>query len=168
MQTALKDKPEQCSSVWQISHADDSAVIVPAEDLTEQTTTSDRLTKISAQQFLVPPMNKEQIVEVLETIATLLELQEENPFKIRAYTNAARSIETTSLAVATRVATRVAPRSFAITAAAATITPTGTTAAIASSFASTTTTAAGTTTAVATTTTAVAGTTGTSRAGRST
>ena len=40
-------------------------------------------------------MNKEQIVEVLETIATLLELQaEENPFKIRAYTNAARSLET--------------------------------------------------------------------------
>jgi len=39
-------------------------------------------------------MKKEQIVEVLEKIATLLELQEENPFKIRAYTNAARSIET--------------------------------------------------------------------------
>ncbi|MEO7167754.1 MAG: DNA polymerase/3'-5' exonuclease PolX [Chthoniobacterales bacterium] len=39
-------------------------------------------------------MKKEQIVEVLETIATLLELQEENSFKIRAYTNAARSIET--------------------------------------------------------------------------
>ncbi|HEY1771036.1 MAG TPA: DNA polymerase/3'-5' exonuclease PolX [Chthoniobacterales bacterium] len=39
-------------------------------------------------------MTKEQIVDVLETIATLLELQEENPFKIRAYTNAARSIET--------------------------------------------------------------------------
>ncbi len=40
-------------------------------------------------------LKKEQVVEVLETIATLLELQaEENPFKIRAYTNAARSIET--------------------------------------------------------------------------
>jgi DNA polymerase (family 10) len=39
-------------------------------------------------------MRKEQVVDVLETIATLLELQEENPFKIRAYTNAARSIET--------------------------------------------------------------------------
>jgi DNA polymerase (family 10) len=39
-------------------------------------------------------MNKEQIVEVLETIATLLELKDENPFKIRAYANAARSIET--------------------------------------------------------------------------
>ena len=42
----------------------------------------------------MPPLSKEQIVEVLETIAILLELQEENPFKIRAYTNAARSIET--------------------------------------------------------------------------
>jgi DNA polymerase (family X) len=39
-------------------------------------------------------MTKEQIVQVLENIATLLELEEENPFKIRAYTNAARSIET--------------------------------------------------------------------------
>jgi DNA polymerase (family X) len=39
-------------------------------------------------------MTKEQIVQVIENIATLLELQEENPFKIRAYTNAARSIET--------------------------------------------------------------------------
>ncbi|HEY2802049.1 MAG TPA: DNA polymerase/3'-5' exonuclease PolX [Chthoniobacterales bacterium] len=40
-------------------------------------------------------MKKEQIVNALETIATLLELQaEENPFKIRAYSNAARSIET--------------------------------------------------------------------------
>ena len=39
-------------------------------------------------------MKKEQIAAVLENIATLLELQEENPFKIRAYTNAARSIET--------------------------------------------------------------------------
>ena len=48
----------------------------------------------SAQEFPVAEMKKEQIVAVLETIATLLELEEENPFKIRAYTNAARSIET--------------------------------------------------------------------------
>ncbi len=39
-------------------------------------------------------MTKEGIAEVLEQIATLLELKDENPFKIRAYTNAARSIET--------------------------------------------------------------------------
>jgi DNA polymerase (family 10) len=39
-------------------------------------------------------MTKTQIVEVLEEIATLLELKDENPFKIRAYANAARSLET--------------------------------------------------------------------------
>jgi DNA polymerase (family 10) len=38
-------------------------------------------------------ITKEQIAEALEEIATLLELKEENPFKIRAYQNAARSIE---------------------------------------------------------------------------
>ena len=39
-------------------------------------------------------MTKEQIAGVLEQIATLLELKGENPFKVRAYTNAARAIET--------------------------------------------------------------------------
>ena len=39
-------------------------------------------------------MTKGQIAEVLEQIATLLELKDENPFKIRAYANAARSLET--------------------------------------------------------------------------
>jgi DNA polymerase (family X) len=39
-------------------------------------------------------MTKEEIAGVLEKIATLLELKAENPFKIRAYTNAARAIET--------------------------------------------------------------------------
>jgi len=39
-------------------------------------------------------MTKEEIASVLEQIATLLELKGENPFKIRAYTNAARAIET--------------------------------------------------------------------------
>src|SRR5437764_368817 len=39
-------------------------------------------------------MTKSQIAEVLQEIATLLELKDENPFKIRAYTNAARSLET--------------------------------------------------------------------------
>ena len=38
-------------------------------------------------------MTKAQIAEVLEQIATLLELQDENPFKIRAYANAARAID---------------------------------------------------------------------------
>jgi DNA polymerase (family 10) len=39
---------------------------------------------------------KEQTIELLETVARLLELKGENPFKIRAYTNAARVLETFS------------------------------------------------------------------------
>jgi DNA polymerase (family 10) len=39
-------------------------------------------------------MTKSQIAEVLQEIAALLELKNENPFKIRAYANAARSLET--------------------------------------------------------------------------
>lgn len=39
-------------------------------------------------------MTKSQMAQVLEEIATLLELKDENPFKIRAYANAARSLET--------------------------------------------------------------------------
>lgn len=38
--------------------------------------------------------SKESIAETLEDIARLLELKGENPFKIRAYTNAARAVET--------------------------------------------------------------------------
>ena len=41
-------------------------------------------------------MNKDQVAEVLTDIATLLELKGENPFKTRAYQNAARTIETLS------------------------------------------------------------------------
>lgn len=40
-----------------------------------------------------PSISKEQIAQALEEIATLMELKGENPFKIRAYANAARSIE---------------------------------------------------------------------------
>jgi DNA polymerase (family 10) len=39
-------------------------------------------------------MTKEEIARILEQIAALLELKGENPFKIRAYVNAARAIET--------------------------------------------------------------------------
>ncbi|HEX4639997.1 MAG TPA: DNA polymerase/3'-5' exonuclease PolX [Chthoniobacterales bacterium] len=39
-------------------------------------------------------MDKATIADVLEKVGTLLELKGENPFKIRAYVNAARSIET--------------------------------------------------------------------------
>src|SRR5215471_11725911 len=38
-------------------------------------------------------MNKDQVAEVLVSIATLLELKGENPFKSRAYLNAARALE---------------------------------------------------------------------------
>src|ERR1035438_7240406 len=41
-------------------------------------------------------MNKDQVAEVLVSIGTLLELKGENPFKTRAYQNAARTIETLS------------------------------------------------------------------------
>lgn len=38
-------------------------------------------------------MNKKEIVEILNEIGLLLELKGENPFKVRAYNNAARTIE---------------------------------------------------------------------------
>ncbi|MEY2541657.1 MAG: polymerase, partial [Verrucomicrobiota bacterium] len=38
-------------------------------------------------------MTKNEVSAILQEIATLLELKDENPFKIRAYANAARSIE---------------------------------------------------------------------------
>jgi DNA polymerase (family 10) len=41
-------------------------------------------------------MDKDQIAEVLVSVATLLELKGENPFKARAYTNAARALESMS------------------------------------------------------------------------
>ncbi len=41
----------------------------------------------------MPPVSREQVVEILERIALLLELQGENPFKIRAYRNGARALE---------------------------------------------------------------------------
>jgi len=41
-------------------------------------------------------MSKDDIITILENIARLLELKGENPFKVRAYTNAARALETLS------------------------------------------------------------------------
>jgi DNA polymerase (family 10) len=40
-------------------------------------------------------MTKKEIVEILEEIAVLLEIKGENPFKVRAYQNGARALETT-------------------------------------------------------------------------
>jgi DNA polymerase (family 10) len=39
-------------------------------------------------------MDREEIIGIFENIARLLELKGENPFKVRAYTNAARALET--------------------------------------------------------------------------
>ncbi len=41
----------------------------------------------------VLPVNKDQVAEILSEIAMLLELKGENPFKSRAYSNAARSVQ---------------------------------------------------------------------------
>src|SRR5213596_3227079 len=38
-------------------------------------------------------MDKEQVAKILVTVATLLDLKGENPFKSRAYVNAARALE---------------------------------------------------------------------------
>jgi len=54
-------------------------------------------------------MNKDQVAQVLTEIATLLDLKGENPFKSRAYANAARAIE----ALAEPLETIFAPKSEA-------------------------------------------------------
>ncbi|MDQ3620942.1 MAG: helix-hairpin-helix domain-containing protein [Verrucomicrobiota bacterium] len=41
----------------------------------------------------MPPVTKDQVAEILQAIARLLELKDENVFKIRAYTNAARALD---------------------------------------------------------------------------
>src|SRR5258706_9135106 len=41
-------------------------------------------------------MDKDQVADTLVRIATLLDLKGENPFKSRAYVNAARALETMS------------------------------------------------------------------------
>src|SRR5258706_9325185 len=41
-------------------------------------------------------MDRSQVAEILENIGMLLELKGENPFKTRAYTNAARALEALS------------------------------------------------------------------------
>lgn len=49
-------------------------------------------------------MTKDEILDILETIARLLELKGENPFKVRAYVNGARALETLSEDLAVLVA----------------------------------------------------------------
>jgi len=45
-------------------------------------------------------MNNGQIAQILESVARLLEFKDENPFKVRAYQNAARAIESSTLDLA--------------------------------------------------------------------
>jgi DNA polymerase (family 10) len=49
-------------------------------------------------------MDKDQVAEILVSIGTLLELKGENPFKTRAYLNAARALDTAGESLATLVA----------------------------------------------------------------
>lgn len=42
-------------------------------------------------------MDKEEIIKILKEISVLLELKDENPFKIRAYQNSARALETSDI-----------------------------------------------------------------------
>jgi len=44
-------------------------------------------------------MDKESIIKSLEEIALMLELKNENPFKVRAYRNAARALETSDIEI---------------------------------------------------------------------
>src|SRR5438552_10239108 len=45
------------------------------------------------REFIFPLMDKDQVAAVFVNIATLLDLKGENPFKSRAYLNAARALE---------------------------------------------------------------------------
>ena len=45
-------------------------------------------------------MDKEEITKILKEISVLLELKDENPFKIRAYQNSARALETSDIELA--------------------------------------------------------------------
>src|SRR4030042_3314973 len=42
-------------------------------------------------------MDKEEVIKIFKEISVLLELKDENPFKIRAYQNAARALEASEL-----------------------------------------------------------------------
>jgi len=46
-------------------------------------------------------MDKEEIIRILKEISILLELKDENPFKIRAYQNSARALETSDIDLGT-------------------------------------------------------------------
>ena len=45
-----------------------------------------------SEEHITPPVNNQQIAEVLFNIATILQMQQGNPYRIEAYRNAARGI----------------------------------------------------------------------------
>ena len=49
-----------------------------------------------SRTLVMPQLSKDQIADILEAIAQMLELKGEDVFKVRAYTNAARALETFS------------------------------------------------------------------------
>src|SRR5262249_38925600 len=49
--------------------------------------------EVSPSDFILIFMDKDKVAEILVEIGVLLELKGENPFKTRAYTNAARALE---------------------------------------------------------------------------
>ena len=51
-------------------------------------------------------MNKKEVAHILEEIGTILDLKGENPFKVRAYYNGARIVETLDKDLADLVKTR--------------------------------------------------------------
>ena len=51
-------------------------------------------------------MNKKEVAHILEEIGTILDLKAENPFKVRAYYNGARIVETLDKDLADLVKTR--------------------------------------------------------------
>ena len=59
-------------------------------------------------------MTKDQVADILTEIATLLELKGENPFKSRAYVNAARALENSTVPLkASRVSATACTKKFA-------------------------------------------------------
>jgi DNA polymerase (family 10) len=54
---------------------------------------SDVVVSIPATFAYLAAVDKDQVIEILSEIGTLLELKGENPFKTRAYANAARTLK---------------------------------------------------------------------------
>jgi DNA polymerase (family X) len=67
--------------------------VTPPGGLPERSGYKNLVSTRTESSLSVSRMTKAEVAQVLEEIGTLLELKGENPFKIRAYANAARSID---------------------------------------------------------------------------